>query len=301
MVNSGKLDITRVALFWRHPATLAAILSILTLVVVPAAALRWWLLLRAMGIRMPIGRSLLLTWIGNFFNTALPGSISGDFVKGYYIIDANRGGEKAKAFTTLVIDRFTGLFGLVVMAFIALLFNWPLILAQPQLQPLAAAVAALFAATVFFYGIVLYRFGKGSDPFITVLNALPKSAFFLNIYTTFKSYQHHKNTLLATLVLSIGIHAAIAAIFAMIAGMIGVGNLGAALQSLIMPVGLIAIAVPIAPSGVGVGHVAFDSLYAIGGISGGADIFNLYLILQIAVYLLGGIAYFLYNSKYKIP
>ena len=68
-----------------------------------------------------------------------------------------------------------------------------------------------------------------------------------------------------------------------------------------MPIGLITIAIPIAPGGIGIGHVAFESLYQLAGLSGGADIFNLYIIVQLAVFLLGGIPYFLYSSNYQIP
>ena len=301
LLQSGKLNLTRLVLFWHHPAFLVSTLLLLVLVVVPITALRWWMLLRALGIRVPIGRAFHLTWIGNFFNTTLPGSVSGDFVKGFYIVKANRKGEKTKAFTTLIIDRFTGMFGLIVMAFVALLFNWPLIAAQPGLQPLATAVAVLFAVTVFFYGIVLLRFDRGNDPFVKLLEKLPKSAFLLKVYDTFKTYQNHKGTLIGTLLLSIGVHTIISVLFFMIARMMGVQNIAVATQMFIMPIGLITVAIPIAPGGVGIGHAAFDTLYQFGGISGGADIFNLYIILQLAVYLLGGVFYFLYNGEYRLP
>ena len=183
---------------------------------------------------------------------------------------------------TLLIDRFTGLFGLIVMAFLALLLNWSLVISQPKIQSLAFAVTALFTLTVFFYGIVLYPFAEGNDPFIKLFNKLPKSALFLKIYKTFKSFQHHKKTLFTTLLVSIGVHTLVALIFVSIAQLMGVHNMTVATQMFIMPIGLITIAIPIAPGGVGVGHVAFDSLYSLVGISGGADIFNLYVILQLA-------------------
>ncbi len=298
LLKSGKLNFDRLILFWEHPITLFKILFILVVIIVPIATFRWWLLLRAQNIELPIGRSFLLTWIGNFFNTTLPGSVSGDVVKGFYVIKANQSSEKTKAFMTLLIDRFTGLFGLIVMAFIALLINWPLLISQPRLHPLAYAVSVLFLGIVIFYGIVFFPFKEGKDPFIKVLTILPKNKFSLKIYTTFKSYQNHKKTLLNTLLLSIVIHTSVAFVFVLITGMMGINNMEVATQMFIMPIGLITVAIPIAPGGVGVGHVAFDSLYAIVGIMGGADVFNLYIILQLAVYLMGGIVYFVYNDEY---
>ena len=57
-------------------------------------------------------------------------------------------------------------------------------------------------------------------------------------------------------------------------------------QLFLMPIGLITTAIPLAPGGIGIGHVAFESLYQLVGVAGGADIFNMYII-QLAVYLMG--------------
>ena len=74
-----------------------------------------------------------------------------------------------------------------------------------------------------------------------------------------------------------------------------------ATQFFLMPIGLITVAIPIAPGGIGIGHAAFESLYQLAGLSGGADIFNLFIIVQLGVFMLGGIPYFLYSSNYQIP
>ena len=81
----------------------------------------------------------------------------------------------------------------------------------------------------------------------------------------------------------------------------GLKEMELATQFFLMPIGLITVAIPLAPGGIGIGHAAFESLYQLAGFSGGADIFNLFVIVQLGVYLLGGIPYFLYSSKYKIP
>ena len=62
----------------------------------------------------------MLSWIGNFFNVTLPGAVTVDVVKGYYVIKSEREDGRTRAFMTLLIDRFVGLFGLVAMAFFAL-------------------------------------------------------------------------------------------------------------------------------------------------------------------------------------
>ena len=301
LINSGKLNFYKLNIFWEKPLILVILLVMFGVIIVPICSFRWWLLLRALDLQVPFGRSFILTWIGNFFNTTLPGAVSGDFIKGYYIIKANQNKERTKAFMTLIIDRFSGLFGLIVLAFITLVFNFDLITTQKSLQPLALSVVALFIGTVVFYGIVLFPFKEGKDPFVKIINKLPKNKTLLKIYTTFKAYQNHKKTLLCTLLLSIIVHSLVAIAFYIIIQALGIPNVHFATQMFIMPIGLISITIPIAPGGIGVGHVAFDTLYNMVGISGGADIFNLFIIIQLSVNLIGGIFYFVYNNEYKLP
>ena len=301
LVQSGRLNIERLLLFYEHPEMLATMVVVLALLVVPMSALRWWLLLRAIGLAVTPNRAFLLTWIGSFFNMTLPGAVTGDVVKGYYVIREQEAEGRTRAFMTLLIDRFVGLFGLIVMAFIALATNWDLILGKASLHPLAWMIAGLFVGTLLFYGVVLYPFREGQDPFIRFFQRLPASGFTLKVYTAFKSFQHHRRTLLVTLLISIGVHSMVALLFFEIAQMMGIFGMELATQFFIMPIGLITIALPVAPGGIGIGHAAFESLYQLVGLSGGADVFNLYIIVQLAVYMLGGIPYLLHSREYRVP
>jgi len=301
LVRSGRLNFEKLMLFRDAPEILAMMVAILILAVVPMATFRWWLLLRAIGIQVNPKQTFVLTWIGNFFNTTLPGAVTGDVVKGYYVIREQKEDGRTRAFMTLLIDRFVGLFGLIVMAFFALVFNFELILSQERLHSLAWIIVALFGGTVFFYSIVLFPFKEGRDPFLRLFQRLPASKFSIKVYSAFKSYQNKKTTLFLTLFLSIGLHTLIALIFFQVAHLMGIKEMELATQFFLMPIGLITIAIPIAPGGIGIGHAAFESLYQLAGLSGGADIFNLFVIVQLGVFMLGGIPYFLYSSNYQIP
>ncbi len=290
LVRSGRLNFEKLMLFRDAPEILAMMVAILILAVVPMATFRWWLLLRAIGIQVNPKQTFVLTWIGNFFNTTLPGAVTGDVVKGYYVIKAQEEDGRTRAFMTLLIDRFVGLFGLIVMAFFALVFNFELILSQERLHSLAWIIVALFGGTVLF-----------RDPFLRLFQRLPASKFSIKVYSAFKSYQHQKTTLFLTLFLSIGLHTLIALIFFQVAHLVGIKEMELATQFFLMPIGLITVAIPIAPGGIGIGHAAFETLYQLAGLSGGADIFNLFIIVQLGVFMLGGIPYFLYSSNYQIP
>ena len=60
-----------------------------------------------------------------------------------------------------------------------------------------------------------------------------------------------------------------------------------------VPIGFIAVAIPLAPGGLGVGHVAFERLFAMVGETQGANFFNSYFIISICFNLVGIIPYFL--------
>ena len=300
LVQSGRLNFNRLLLFLDSPLVLFTLLFVLIVIIIPLTAFRWWMLLRAIQIKLPIQRSYILTWIGNFFNATLPGAVTGDLIKGYYLVKLDRKEGKTKAWMTLIIDRATGLFGLIVMAFFALVFNWRLIISHQNLQPLAMFIIALFGAIALFYTIILFPFPEGRDPFIRLINKLPKSDLFLKVYNTFKIYQHHWRTLATTLFISIIIHSLTAFMFFLVSKMVKMDQIDIATQMFIMPIGLITMAIPIAPGGIGIGHAAFETLYLLIGVKGGADIFNLYIVTQLAVYLLGGIVYFMYSNEYKV-
>ena len=267
LIQSGRLNFERLLLLMDSPGILMMMYLILIAAVVPMATLRWWLLLRAIGLKVEPKRTFLLTWIGNFFNTTLPGAITGDVVKGYYVIRSEKEEGRTRAFMTLLIDRFVGLFG----------------------------------ATLIFYSIALYPFAEGRDPFIRLFNRLPGKTFLIKVYLAFKSYQHRKPTLVFTLLLSISIHMLVGLIFFEVSKLMGIRDMGLATQFFLMPIGLITVAIPVAPGGIGIGHAAFESLYLLAGHSGGADIFNVFVIVQLSVFLLGGIPYFLYSGSYKVP
>jgi len=65
----------------------------------------------------------------------------------------------------------------------------------------------------------------------------------------------------------------------------------------IFPIGMISIAIPISPAGLGVGHYVFDQLFSVLGFLNGASLFNIYFVIMIMTNLTGVIPYVLYSGK----
>ncbi|MBK8987642.1 MAG: flippase-like domain-containing protein [Chloroflexi bacterium] len=80
-------------------------------------AYRWLLLLRGVGTAVPFSRLVELYFVGNFFNMFLLSGFGGDVVR---VLESARDVPGSVAAGTVILDRFTGLIMLFVMALCAL-------------------------------------------------------------------------------------------------------------------------------------------------------------------------------------
>ena len=83
------------------------------------AAIRWQLILNYQKIIIKYKNTLQILWIGLFFNQAMPSSVGGDVIRGYYV-KAN-GITLGRATLAVLMDRLFGLFGLVITVLISIL------------------------------------------------------------------------------------------------------------------------------------------------------------------------------------
>ncbi len=296
---TDRLNLEKLLLLAQSGFLLVAILGTFLFVLLPLNTLRWSLLLKGLGVKIPFKSAFLLTWTGFFFNTILPGAVSGDVVKGYYLDKMKLGMSKTELVVSLVIDRLVGLFGLIFIGMIGLLSNLEWIQSDVALMKLGAILVFLFAGTLTFYAVILMPSLRKNRhrKVVKYLTMLPMPKFLKKVYLAFKKYEHHKSILLYTLLLSIGIHLITSLIFIYLAREIGI-LIQLSSQMTLMPLGLITISLPIAPAGIGVGHIAFETLYSLAGSRGGADVFNLFVATQVSIYLLGFIPYLLLSRLY---
>ena len=86
---------------------------------IPIGALRWHLLLRGVGFSFDYKWTLRTTFIGQFFHTFLPGAYGGDLVRATLAYKKAEFGLSRITFS-LIIDRITGLFALLILGFAGL-------------------------------------------------------------------------------------------------------------------------------------------------------------------------------------
>ncbi len=90
-------------------AVACALLVLQTLVL----AVRWWLVMAAIGVPLKYGKIMPLTYMGVFFNQVLPTSFGGDAVRMW---QAYRAGVPTEAAVgSVLLERISGVIGLVVL------------------------------------------------------------------------------------------------------------------------------------------------------------------------------------------
>ncbi|MBF0285732.1 MAG: flippase-like domain-containing protein [Magnetococcales bacterium] len=105
-----------------------------------AAAWRWTLLARALGLQAPYPRMQRHFLVGLFFSLFLPGVVGGDAVRAWMLNRELGGGVLVRAGYSVIADRSNGIFG---MAFVAGGVGW--LMPQQIPQPWAMGMALLFA------------------------------------------------------------------------------------------------------------------------------------------------------------
>ncbi len=109
----------------------------------PLQAWRWQILLRAQGLVLPTGWVHRVFWIGQFYNSFLPGGVAGDAVRFGHLWRVHPD-RKAAAAASLVADRLLGLGALLALAAVALGLHLAVSPGGTELQPLLAASLLAF-------------------------------------------------------------------------------------------------------------------------------------------------------------
>jgi len=255
--------------------------------------IRWNWLLRAQNISLSFRRVFHLTFIGAFFNIALPGAVSGDFVKAFYV-GREIPGQRARAFASILFDRVAGVSALVLVSAIALIWahageSAPQLFAPVQFSVILGAMCVLIFYTYLFlvkeqHDVVLIALKK-------IESKLKKVATVTRIYLGLRHYHSHRITVVKSILISMLIQLATAWSVMKFGRALGVDTVPYLSICVLVPLGLLVTAIPIFPAGVGTGHAAFLYLFHLAGTERGADIFTFSLMGNIAMGAIGGLIY----------
>lgn len=300
LLSKGHLDFSLIPQSLNHPVNWIACLMLIVFNFL-MTSWRWKLLLEIKTDRsLPYKRVTSLTWIGMFFSTVLPGAVTGDVIKLVYARDLDPELNKSFLLSSILLDRILGMFGLLmVMGSFSLIFYSDLANFGPEMTYLLKLNFLLFAAMILFLSTIFipHTWQYHLKRMVQIIPKLGEK--IAHLMDQFWIIGQAKKTVLTCTLMS------------------GISQLGNILAFWILtlpfystpvpfhyaisfiPLGLISVAIPISPSGLGVGHAMFAALFSFVGINDGASLFNLFFLATLGINLLGALPYAFIKKKQR--
>lgn len=252
-------------------------------------SIRASLLFRNARLSVSLGNSFQLNLIGFLFSTFLPGAAGGDIAKLVYATKENQG-RRAEVATVLILDRLVGLFSLVLLPLFFAPFFPDLLRGVPVLRRVlysdallaglmlaGAAVVMFFAPTRSWVAGALERWPGARNLAVRVLDAMAV-------------HGKARGSLVLALVLSLLANVALVVVTGLGLHAVNPGAFSVNV-ALVAPIGHLVNSLPLTPGGIGVGETAFNALFGLTGMSGGADALLCVRLWSILVGLLGLVVY----------
>ena len=255
MVKAGHLDPKDI---WElmTPANVAMALALVGLSSL-MAAWRWTILLQARGFPVTLRSCFSLFLIGIFFNHALPGSVGGDVVRGYYLV-ADHPERRLDSVLSIIIDRILGLYSFFMLTLVAVALDFDFVSTHEKIRWVALMCFLVFSGLTFFFVVA----------FSHRLSRLFGLGFFERripiVHRIVEGIQHfgRDRKVIALSVFVSLITQLITCCFFYQLGLVS-GETAITFNAVLfaVPMGFLVTAIPIAPAGIGVGQVAFAYLF----------------------------------------
>ena len=253
-VPHPKLEVGIVTLVWLANPYLLVLCVLIFPVTFLITTYRWHALLEALDIHIGLGRTFVLNMVGAFYNTFMPGSTGGDVLKAYYA--SKHTNHRTRAVLSVIIDRVIGLLALIILGGVmASIQYWrsptPDDPATRACRRVAIGSGLILLGVVggmmvFFTPILRRLFGVDY-----ILAKLPMQKLVQNAIHVMKIYKRRPALVLWALLITFPVHITVV-ISAMLAGMAFGLPLPSLYYFVVVPVIVLAGAIPISPQGAGV-------------------------------------------------
>ncbi|HEX6316740.1 MAG TPA: lysylphosphatidylglycerol synthase transmembrane domain-containing protein [Gemmatimonadaceae bacterium] len=240
-----------------------------------------------------------LVAVASLFSTTLPGGTGGDVVK-LITLDAHRAGHRAEFLVLLFLDRLVGLVSLLIVglmsfALSAYLTDIPVQVTSVVVMPSAALLGA----------VALIAYVARSGPRTMLLRMIPPRwtrlhGLLQRAFRTADLVQRRPGVLARALAVSSLAQLSYAIAFAISARLL-MPEANPLLAPSLAFIGLIVNAIPLTPSGIGVGEAAFETLFRLHGVPGGARLLLCLRIAQLALAVVGAVLYLHRGVRSGVP
>lgn len=253
--------------------------------------LRWYWLLLAQAVELPLRRVLRIAFVGYFLNLLMPSTVGGDVAKAVMV--GRSPARRVAALSTIFMDRYLGLVGLMVLGGLTFVLTIPGRAVSDELRILGGWVVGLLVASLLGGAVLLwprlYRTGL-----VQRLVSLPKVGPILHdAREAMIGYSRRPRLLVGCTLWSCLGH------FLIIQGLWWIGlsvwesptALGA--HFLATPIAFMISTVPLTPGGLGVTEATLGSLYGyVGELPANALVAMLcFRLAQVSLAVFGGLLY----------
>ena len=224
---------------------------------------RQQILLAAQNIHVGIPFLLQSFAIGMFFTNILPSNIGGDASRMYDVWRV--GGSKSKAVSVILIDRFLGMFALVVFGFIAAMLSG-------EIRDNVPGIEIYMGLIVFAMASVLWVvFGNGSKLIDWAMNLNLGPFGFIQriadkIIKGFELYKGRGDVLTRAVLLSFLLQVNVIFHFIIMTWALNI-NVPATAMFIIIPIATLLMLAPVSINGIGVREAIFGFLFGIYGVA----------------------------------
>lgn len=288
LFSSGKLDFSLIIKSLNYPLSWVVGLSCVILNII-IGAYRWKILVHTIH-DITFFKSLRLTWIGLLFNSVLPGAVSGDFIKVVYAKKEIPKLSKTFLLVSVMIDRVLGLIGLLILLGLGTIL-------LGTSNSLIESSGLIYFNFILFIGALVFIVSlflpvKIQSIFLVIGKKVPILGDHIHkTLAAIWDIGRNKKIILSGILISIiGQASNISAFYFLIKPFV-TSELTLGMCFSFVPIGLICVAIPITPAGLGLGHAVFDKLFSLFGIKGGASFFNFYFLATLTANCLGLIPY----------
>lgn len=252
---------------------------------------RWYRLNSAQSIKLTYAHTVMSIYLGLAFNTMLPGSLGGDFIRLYYVIKKCPQ-QKSRAILSILVDRIIGLMGILIIACLIAPFYFEESRHNHVLLYLiTSCISICIGGIILLFAILLLLSKDGIYQLIVRKTGSSKTAKLLHaLLEAILIYKKSKFILFEALIVSMLTQLMLLIAVMMLNKTMELPLLPLFDYMLALAIGQIANLIPLTPGGIGLGEAAFANVILIinpGTSAAYATVFFALRLLSTIAYLPG--------------
>lgn len=266
-----------------------------------ASMIRWFLLVRGLGLSFHLRDAFRLGSLGFMLNQIMPGSVGGDLFKAAFIAH-EQPGRRTEAVATVFIDRFVGLVAMFVVASVALVFASQTLSTSSILEGLRVFI---WVSTAVGIGVILLLTSRLMSGLKAqrLANRIPILGHSLaRLVGGLEQFSNRRHYLAIAFALAVTTHCLLISAFWCLSRGLPIHGPTFLQNATIVPLALVAGAMPLTPGGLGLTETALAKLYENIGLqtSDGALVALAYRALTYVVAAIGAVYYLSAKRRFDL-